>query len=228
MRYQIISGNSVGKVHREHNQSSQDAVYGTQSGRYCCIALADGAGSRCCSGDGAMLAVRYTCRYLMKHRNEIFSEDNQTRFRYLFTKGLYRHLERYAEKRGYPLFTYGSTLLFVITDGIHYFSGHIGDGAILCERMNGYNVVSYPDGCNNSTYLTTGFFSYKHLRAHIGKCESIRSFILVSDGVIPNTFSDYYQLRRSGTILEAVSESVAMPHDDDASFILCKWSEQNG
>lgn len=224
MQYQITSKNCVGETHLKCNQHSQDAIYGIQSGQYCCIALADGASSKCNSGEGALLAVHYTCSYLMKHKKELFNALNIPRLRYKFTKGLYRHLRRYAQKRAYPLFTFGSTLLFVITDGRNYISGHIGDGAILCERKKGYNVISFPDGFDNKTYLTTSFFSYKHFRIHYGECDQIQSFMLISDGIISSMFYDYYQIRYPGTLLVAAKKSVLMPHDDDASFISCEWS----
>ena len=224
MIFIIRSGNSTGLRNSARDQESQDAVFGAFSSRMCCIALSDGAGSYQCSGEGAKHTVRYACTYLMKHKRLLLSGESIVRLMYELCRGLYRHLRRYADKSKKPLFLYGSTLLFVLTDGKTYITGHLGDGVIACQKGKEYNICSFPAGKLNRTYLTTDLFSYKNLRVRYGKCDSITAFLLISDGLCPVIFDKYYQLKYSGSLLSAAEYCIRMPTDDDVSYIFCEWS----
>ena len=218
----IRSGNKTGLRNATKALESQDAVLGAFSSKKCCIVLADGAGSYRYSGDGARYAVRYICTYLMKKKNLLY-RGGLAKLRYRLCRGLYRHLRRYADKARKPLFLYGSTLLFVLTDGKAYITGHLGDGVIACQKGKEYNISSFPTGRLNRTYLTTDLFSYKNMRIRYGRCDTITAFLLMSDGLCPAVFDRYYHLNRRGSLISAAEYYIQLPADDDASYIFCEW-----
>lgn len=213
--------NAPGDYHNSIGIKSQDAVFSKVNERKCCIALADGAGSRRNAYEGAEFSVRIICEYIFDNLDDLFSMETY-QLKKTLADYIYSKLTELAHSNSTLAYTYASTLLCFAADEHRFLMFHIGDGAAFVQRKNSWNVLSFPNGLSaDKTYLTTSADPKPFVIC--GEMNDIESVALISDGILTNIFYDNFVPKINCTeIQEILKQGASMPHTDDVSYIFCK------
>ncbi len=169
---------------------NEDRVYFETSGDRQVIVLCDGAS--CCkhSAAGAELLSRTAGRFLIREMDRLVRLGHREIQQAVFEEGMNAIEEYAAEHHSLPE-DYACTLLALCIDHKkkEYISLHLGDGMILCRCDRPY-VLSKP--ANGIHRYETYLFLKKNMnriRVRIGNLDSVRSFMLVTDGMYENCYS---------------------------------------
>lgn len=230
MKYFIQCESLAGEVHRSLYVPNQDAMYYIHDDHAFSAVLADGAGSQKRAGEGAKIAAVAVSNYLFSNYKMLLEASHlyiQNEIMSVVQSAL---KEKSMENGSEYISDMGSTLLLVVTDGDRYLAGHLGDGVIMGSYGDRLTVISFPENgkSKNSTYLTTSFDAQKHLRIRSGDLSDFDSFLLLTDGIIPNLFDGGYLLKHPMEIDAALARAIFSEHDDDASCLKISWRAENG
>jgi len=170
----------IGRSHVQEGTRCQDATFAINQKQVCGIALADGAGSKVHSEDGARLVTQKSLRYIAKNFTKILNLGEVDA-----AHNIIEFLQSELTDKYGDINEYGSTLLFVVmrkSDG-KTIVGHIGDGHILKRTSEGVSVLSSPENgqYQNSTFFVTDKSAKEHLRLGFYEKNAL-GYMLMSDG----------------------------------------------
>ena len=224
MEFDFACESKTGSVPKRYTRDNQDAFYAREDGRWCCMCIADGAGSKKHSSLGAKWLTHDVSEYLLEHADRLVaSEEHQIRSDVM--ECIRRSLDKTVERRNVEYTELSSTLLCVLTDGHICLVLHMGDGVILAERMGYLNVLSFPINGNTrqSTMLTTMFGADQHLRIQKVPCEPISIIWLMTDGAMYEVFQENYGLNGEELSMRLIRRKLANGNSDDATYGYVKW-----
>ncbi len=216
----------IGVYHEEHHIENQDACCSMQENEFCCLCIADGAGSKTHSGVGATWLVRDICHTLIGAAAALFAMSEQEINTFIIER-MQRSLQKTADVQQTVVRELSSTLLFVLTDGRRYIIGHLGDGVIIGEREHCWDILSFPQNgtTSKSTFLTTMPAVERHFRIHCMECGNLHRIWLMTDGTMYAAFGANFSLP-AGSTLQTVLDGIAMQKtDDDATYGYVAWKE---
>lgn len=165
----------AGVYHEIDNKSCQDAVGKYEDECHSAIALCDGAGSVKNSEIASNLVVSSLPKYMCENFEELYnSEDDKLVFKII------NYLKELSRQNNVKL---DCTLLTVVTDNNSKdLIVHVGDGAIISERLDECEIISYPE--NGETFDITYFLSSDNLKEHIHIFrKNADKYLLTSDGI---------------------------------------------
>lgn len=229
MKYLIQCDTSTGKLHQELNKPNQDALYHIHNNHVFSAVLADGAGSHRYSEEGAQVAAVTISNYLFLNYKKLLNASDSYIQNEVISVVSFALTEKAKEKDLKNISNFGSTLLFLLSDGKQYLIGHLGDGVIMGSFNGRLTVISFPENGEypNSTFLTTSFDAQKHLRIIRGELLDFDGFLLLTDGIFPNLFNKGYVLKNPNGLDSALSTAISSVHYDDASYLKITWRKNN-
>ncbi len=191
--YRASCGQITGRSHLKSDMPCQDYAAARTERDIACIALADGAGSRAYSADGARVVVRAVSRALVDGFEEIWalSEVKPSQASERLLAHCKVALESQAIKMQCEVPDLASTLLFVVHSKGRYLAGHVGDGCIVQQRSNGEIVVlSHPDNGEyaNTTFFMTDSTAHSRFRLYRGESGADSGFVIMSDGTAESLY----------------------------------------
>jgi hypothetical protein len=190
MRIKTACCSVIGRGHIKNNTSCQDYSYVFKKDGFTSLAVCDGAGSCKYSKEGAEVVAKSICNILCNKFDNYYNlityakdEGKKMVAAYIVSK-IHKKLNDKARILGADLKDLSSTLLFVAIKNGKYICGHIGDGVLGASKNGNFEVISTPDNGEyaNSTFFITGDYAVDKLRIHVGSCEDIDGFILMTDG----------------------------------------------
>lgn len=228
MFYRITSESTVGQLHKINGERNQDKAFIICGEDGFSISLADGAGSSKMAEQGAQAVSKAIAEYVFNnfaHLMDSSSSDLKKEIMKCVKKTLLSEKERSGN---YFISDFSSTVLFAVSDGKKFIIGHLGDGVVLGVSKDNASVISFPENGRNSneTFLTTSIDAESHLRTYRGNLNMFEGFILVSDGLMPDLFSDGFVLNNKQNTLkldQVLSRAAEACHNDDASYIKVDW-----
>lgn len=182
--YNVIQCAVQGRGHIKDNIPCQDKTYSLCKNGTHVIALADGAGSAKFSHFGAAYVTKKICENLVDEFNLYFEEKDGVAVKRKILNFLLNGLETMAFENSATLKDFASTLLVVAISLDRYIIIHIGDGVIGYLKDNELKVATQPDNGEfvNTTFFVTSKDVVKKMRLMKGYLNSIKGFILMSDG----------------------------------------------
>lgn len=188
-----------GVDHIEKNTPCQDAVYTLKQKGVTAMALSDGAGSRKYSDIGSKILTQKVCelltenfqRYLQISESQSHESSKKAypSLRDEMYQALYDAVADYAHNHAdVKVEDMAATLLFFAFHNGVYIMGHIGDGVIVGlhsgMRSDYVDVLSTPDNGDqpNITFFLTEPDGKEHFRLSIGKLNTLKGILLMSDG----------------------------------------------
>ena len=245
-KWKCAGGQVAGLGHEKFNIPGQDRVAIRENGLIKSIALADGAGSRKKSQIGAEYITNSICDISSVKFNTFYSYSKK-RIARRYKNIILNSLKDASKIHSLKIDELSSTLLFVVTDGIKYIAGHIGDGIIATIEKGKIVMLSEPENQEfaNVTYFTTSPNIEKHLRIYRGYLKSKTGFILMSDGAADglflkatNTFSnvilqinDWLKEYSSDVVSKAIvsnlNSTIRRKTQDDCSLIIISEVKEN-
>lgn len=183
MKYQFKCSAAAmqGAAHKMEGIPCQDKVAKLRENKVCCVALADGAGSRPGSGHGAELACSRTTELLVNGFGHYWAMDVGC-----LTESLLADiLEPFRDETPFIEDLSTTLLFFACHEDGRFLSGHIGDGAIIWVDAQGAYVFSPPENGEfiNETYFLTGDDAYGHFRIKKGTLGQPGTVLMMSDGI---------------------------------------------
>lgn len=169
----------TGSGHRQRGTPCQDSAQGFAGARACCVALADGAGSR----PDSHFAARAVTHSLSKALAEDFDHWYALSDRELGTALL--DLARQAVQAQAPGVEPACTLLLcAAAEDRRCLVVHLGDGAVLGVGPGGGMLLSGPDNGEeeNITFFVSGSDAAAHLRIRRQLPPGCHTVLLCSDG----------------------------------------------
>lgn len=224
--YRVACARLVGTSHAKTSAPCQDFVGARVSSSVAVAALADGAGSRSRSAEGATVVVKTILRFVTSKFDELFRQVsiNNHEAKIQVHTQLVQALDRAAKVNRCSLESMASTLLFIAVKRGKFISGHIGDGVIaLVKNDSSCFTFSTPENGEyaNSTFFITDKTALYKLRLNCGIVDSTdRGFVLMSDGCAESLFN-----KRNGRPAAAVAKIIdwSLMHPRSAmEDILCK------
>ena len=203
---------------------NQDAFYAKDNGKWCCLCMADGAGSKKHSALGAKWLTHDVCEFLIGQADSIIRND-ESQIRSQVMECIRQSLDTTAKLRNVDCSELSSTLLCVLTNGEECLVLHMGDGVILAIR-NGYlNVLSFPmNGSSRySTALTTMTNAQQYLRVQKLSCDTISKIWLMTDGAMYEVFQDNYYLKGGSLSMPMIRKILSDGNEDDATYGYIQW-----
>lgn len=152
--------------------------------------LADGAGSKKKSRDGAGAACIVTKAILESEKESVLSDPNRTGV--LILGAVRSKLEQLAVVAGESFEEFGSTLLFAALyrkgASWHAFAGQLGDGVVVLTDAAGTRPLFHQSKGEfvNETVFTTSRSPELHLQVDLRCASEPVGFLLASDGIAPN------------------------------------------
>jgi serine/threonine protein phosphatase PrpC len=182
--WETAMGTAIGLRHEENDSVCQDRVASFNNNFVKSVALADGAGSRIHSHFGADFLTKKISK-ISAEQFDTFYDESISDLKNIYKELIQSNLQIAAQNHDVGIKELSSTLLFVVTDGLRYILGHLGDGMIASiDHNNEIQILSEPhnDEYANFTYFTTSLPLEKYIRIEKGILNNIRGFILMSDG----------------------------------------------
>lgn len=214
----------TGQKPKKYTNENQDAFYARDNGKWCCLCVADGAGSKRYSSKGAKWLVQDLCDYLIENASNLF-EQNEEQIRKQVMSCIRQSLSKTVKHQNVAVSELSSTLLCVLTDGVNCLLLHLGDGVILAVREGYLNVLSFPMNGNSkrSTALTTMTTAEQHLRIQKVSCDSISIVWLMTDGAMYKVFQENYGLNGDSLSMPMIRQKLSDGNEDDATYGYIKW-----
>lgn len=169
----------TGTGHRQHGVPCQDAAAGFDAGNACCIALADGAGSRPDSHFAAGAVTEALSRRLAEEFDAWYTLPDEALARSLLTAACA------AVEAAHPGTESACTLLLFAADTTgRCLLLHLGDGAALGAGADGPLLLSAPENgeSRNLTYFVSTPGASAHLRIRRMLPPGCHTVLLCSDG----------------------------------------------
>jgi hypothetical protein len=196
MRWKYAGVSLVGTSHVSRNIPCQDAwnILVLSNGTLI-AAVADGLGSASNAEDGAKAACEFSVNYLeqrmrkktwLRKSTHYFpprGQDAETVLRDTFAKTR-EHLHTIADKESLALSDLACTLMVAVVTDKHWYTLHIGDGAIVGVYDKTVKTISPPEQgeyVNVVTPLTSARY-LEELRYHHGT-DKFTGIALMSDGI---------------------------------------------
>lgn len=180
----------------------QDAFKTRNLKNKACIALADGAGSRRHSREGANAIVKAVSRWSLDEFDQLYDgilEDRLSISLKLISRFV-SVLDAKSQRANVTLSDFASTLMFFACDRARYIAGHIGDGAIIAQFGDQHTTLSEPDNGEfaNVTYFVTDPLAHQRLRLYAGQYQGALSALLMTDGVTDSLYDKNTRLAGPG------------------------------
>lgn len=242
MEYKISRAACTGRHHLAAGLPCQDKTALCRREEAFCAALADGAGSRADSAQGAACVTQCAAELLAGRFEDLWALENAA-----LAGELLRACLRALNGLEPPIRELACTLLFFAAhaDG-RFLSGHLGDGVQILVREDRSSVFSPPENgaYPNETFFITGEDAVQHLRLRRGRLEGPGALLLMSDGMgealyqrdtgLPapacRTIARWLREGDEDTIsqaLEANMRQVFSRHSgDDLSLVAAAWSPE--
>lgn len=193
-----------GRGHRIAGTPCQDAVSAIATSRLCCVALADGAGSRPHSHHGARLAVEATTRYVQKNLDPLLAlaDEHPGRVAELVLAAVLAAHRRFVQRKSYSIVDLACTLMFAGIKQGQLLAGHLGDGVIGLHDSS-TRVLSAP---YHGEYINTTFFvsderAIQRFRIYRQSVVTKTGVLLMSDGTAESLYD-----RATGTLAPAADK----------------------
>ena len=242
MEYKMSQAACTGRHHLAAGVLCQDKTALCRRENALCAALADGAGSRARSAQGAACVTQCAAELLAERFEDLWALENPA-----LAGELVRTCLRALEDLEPPIRELACTLLFFAAhDDGRFLSGHLGDGVQILVREERSAVFSPPENGAylNETFFITGEDAVRRLRLRRGRLEGPGALLLMSDGMgealyqrdtgLPapacRTIARWLWEGDEDTIsraLEANMERVFSKHSgDDLSLAVVAWSPE--
>ena len=241
-RYKVASATQQGTSHvKNGNLPCQDFVLSRFSNNIIFLGLADGAGSKSQSQDGAKYILDVLSMELTTNLDFYLKSDD---IRLYLTEFIETSLQLYANNNDITFDELDSTLLVVLIYKGKYLLLHIGDGLIVSIDINNdLQILSYPENGEyaNETYFTTTTSYKERLRILQGHSNDISNgLLLCSDGIedllynyqtlqvvpIAKTIINWLDNESEDTVsdilLHNLKNNFSQRSDDDLSIIIYK------
>lgn len=159
--------------------------------------LADGAGSKKRSRDGARVACNVTKAILESGKSNVLSDPLETGAQILRT--VRSKLEQLAVDAGEPFEQFGSTLLYTAlyreSNFWYAFAGQLGDGVVVLSDSSEARILFQQTRGEfiNETVFTTNRSPESYLQVDLRFASEPLGFLLASDGVAPNIVDTHSQ-----------------------------------
>ena len=179
MDFKISHALAAGTAHRSENIPCQDSIGIFKTEKALCVALADGAGSRSASDQGAQAVTEAISRYICAEFDRLYPLSREE-----IAQALQKQWLQALSSLPYELPDLASTLLcFAAADDGRCITAHLGDGLMLWEQET-LCLYSPPENGDtpNSTWFTTSRDALAHLRIEKPQLPQIGAALLTSDG----------------------------------------------
>lgn len=191
--YRTSCARIAGRAHLQNGTPCQDYVAARAQHDFACLALADGAGSKTYSEQGARAVVKVVTRLLRARFENLWtlSERSPEDASAELIEHCLAALERHAAQLQCQTADLASTLMFVAHHKGRYLAGHLGDGCIVHQHEDGQVVVlSHPENGEyaNTTFFVTDAKARKRLRWYRGECANDSGFVVMSDGTAESLY----------------------------------------
>ncbi|WDU61416.1 PP2C family serine/threonine-protein phosphatase [Pseudomonas poae] len=183
----------AGSSHAKTQTPCQDFVAARRVKGITCIALADGAGSRSRSEEGAKVVVNTMLAYICRHFETLWkmAENNPVTAAEEVISRCMKALQLKAVELECNADDLASTLLFVAHSHGRYLAAHLGDGLIAMVDSEGQaHVLSLPDNgeFTNTTVFVTDPRAVPRLRIYCGLTQDHAGFMIMSDGAAESLY----------------------------------------
>lgn len=224
MIFDIECESKTGDRPKRFTRENQDAFYLRENDRWCCLCIADGAGSKKHASLGAKWITHDVSEYLLEHADRLI-ENDELQIRSEIMECIRQSLSRTVKLFNVEYSELSSTMLCALTDGKQCLVLHMGDGVILAVRYGYLNVLSFPMNGNSkrSTALTTMITAEQHLRIQKVPCDSISIIWLMTDGAMYEVFQENYGLNGEKLSMPMIRQKLSDGNDDDATYGYIKW-----
>ena len=224
MIYEIECESKKGNSPKRFIRENQDAFYSRQNEKWCCLCIADGAGSKKHSSLGAKWLTYDISKFFLDNADELIENEERT-IRSEIKKCINHSLNKTMQIQNVEYSELSSTLLGILTDGRRCLLLHIGDGVILAVREGYLNVLSFPMNGNSSktTALTTMDSLEQHLRIKKITCDSISILWLMTDGAMYEIFQENFDLNGEILSMPMIRTKLSGRNIDDATYGYIKW-----
>lgn len=214
----------TGQKPKKYTNENQDAFYARDNGKWCCMCIADGAGSKKHATLGATWLTHDVSEYLLEHADRLIGSD-ELQVRSEIMECIRQSLSRTVAFRNVEYSELSSTMLCILTDGNKCLVLHMGDGVILAVRDGYLNVLSFPmnGSSKRTTALTTMITAEQHLRIQKISCDSISVIWLMTDGAMYKVFQENYGLNGEELSMQLIRKKLSDGNDDDATYGYIKW-----
>lgn len=228
MIFEIECESKVGKEPKKHTHDNQDAFFFRKNEKWCCLCIADGAGSKRHSSLGAKWVTYDISEYLIENADELLI-DNECTIREKIVLQIEQSLNKTVAILEVAYTDLSSTLICVLTNGDKCLLLHLGDGVILAKRKGTLNVLSFPKNgtSKRSTALTTMDSPDLHLRIQKESCKDIGIIWLMTDGAMYEVFQENYGLNGEELSIPLIRTKLAANNSDDATYGYIKWRIEN-
>ena len=228
MIFEIECESKVGKEPKKHTSDNQDAFFFRKNMKWCCLCLADGAGSKRHSSLGAKWMTYDISEYLIENAERLF-DDDESAIREKIVFQIKKSLNKTVTLQEVDYSALSSTLICVLTNGDNCLLLHLGDGVILAKRKGTLNVLSFPRNgtSKRSTPLTTMDSPELHLRIQKESCKDISIIWMMTDGAMYEVFKENYGLNGEELSLPLIRTRLSDHNSDDATYGYIKWRREN-
>ncbi len=228
MIFEVECESRVGQKSKKYTCDNQDAFSFKTNDRWCCLCVADGAGSKKHSSLGAQWLTHDVSEYLIENACALINND-EVQIREKVVSCIQHSLDKTVAIRGVNYSDLSSTLICILTDGEKCVLLHIGDGVILTERTGALNVLSFPRNgvSKQSTALTTMDTLETHLRIRKELCEDMDIIWVMTDGAMYEVFQENYGLNGEKLTMPMIRAKLAAGHSDDATYGYIQWRNED-
>lgn len=182
--WNLIECVKQGRSHVKQGTPCQDKTFSQSYDGTYVIALADGAGSACCSHYGAECVTKCIANELGKNFESYWDENDARIAKDRLFQEINEALLQVADEINCSLKDLASTLLTVAVKDNRYILLHLGDGVIGYYKEGQLKVASAPTNGEfaNTTVFTTSSSASAQTKILKGELGKINGFILMSDG----------------------------------------------
>lgn len=226
-KYKVASATQQGTSHiKNGNLPCQDIVLSQDTDDMIFLGLADGAGSKPQSQDGAKHILDALFIELTTNL-DFYLESNDIQLD--LTKFIETSLNLFVNNNDIAFEQLDSTLLVVLICNGKYLLLHIGDGLIVSVDLNkNIQILSLPENGEyaNETFFTTTTSYETRLRILQGYSKDISNgLLLCSDGIEDLIYN--YQTLEVAPIVKTIIEWLDSESEDDVSQILAHNLKNN-
>ena len=187
MECKLIGATRTGRNHLLEGCSCQDSICIYRGDDTVCVDLADGAGSRERSGEGAGCVTNYVSHLLCERFENLWELDDKE----LSERIIEGCLGALSVLEGELCDKACTLLFFAANQSGRFLSGHLGDGVqILVHEDGSMDVFSPPENGmhQNETFFITEYGAIDHLRLKKGMLAVPGVILLMSDGVAESLY----------------------------------------
>lgn len=228
MIFEIECESKIGNTPKKHTCVNQDAFFIRQNTKWCCLCVADGAGSKQHSSLGAKWLTYDISEYLIE-KSDVLLALNECAIRDKIVFQIEQSLNKTVKIQNADYTELSSTLICVLTNGKQCLLLHLGDGVILAERKGTLNVLSFPENGTSKrvTPLTTMDTPELYLRVLKEDCIDISIIWVMTDGAMYEVFQENYGLNGEDLSMPLIRTKLSDNNSDDATYGYIKWRREN-